>query len=187
MTVIGVAGCTALLVTGFGISDSLNSIVTKQFGEIYRYDLLTAVTDAQDTQQGPVHDLLFGQQGKDLVDDSLVIYTRQVEQELDDGGTIDFYYMIPQDTAAFAGFADLHERVSGAPTPLTDNGVVLTEKMAATLGVQAGDTVTLDDGTANWPNSQSPACANIMYTTMSMSARRAMRPRLAANRSGTPS
>ena len=146
MTVIGVAGCTALLVTGFGISDSLNSIVTKQFGEIYRYDLLTAVTDAQDTQQGPVHDLLFGQQGKDLVDDSLVIYTRQVEQELDDGGTIDFYYMIPQDTAAFAGFADLHERVSGAPTPLTDNGVVLTEKMAATLGVQAGDTVTLDDG-----------------------------------------
>ena len=69
-----------------------------------------------------------------------------MEQELDDGGTIDFYYMIPQDTAAFAGFADLHERVSGAPTPLTDNGVVLTEKMAATLGVQAGDTVTLDDG-----------------------------------------
>ena len=64
------------------------------------------MTDAQDTQQGPVHDLLFGQQGKDLVDDSLVIYTRQVEQELDDGGTIDFYYMIPQDTAAFAGFAD---------------------------------------------------------------------------------
>ena len=104
------------------------------------------MTDAQDTQQGPVHDLLFGQQGKDLVGDSLVIYTRQVEQELDDGGTIDFYYMIPQDTAAFAGFADLHERVSGAPTPLTDNGVVLTEKMAATLGVQAGDTVTLDDG-----------------------------------------
>src|SRR5699024_6842607 len=35
MTVIGVAGCTALLVTGFGISDSLNSIATKQFGEIY--------------------------------------------------------------------------------------------------------------------------------------------------------
>ncbi len=38
MTVIGVAGCTALLITGFGIRDSITTIVDTQFGVIYRYD-----------------------------------------------------------------------------------------------------------------------------------------------------
>ena len=38
---------------------------------------------------------------------------------------------------------DLHERIGGKPTPLTDDGIVLTEKLAKTLGAAAGDTVTL--------------------------------------------
>ena len=39
MTVIGIAGCTALLLTGFGLRDSIGDIVGKQFGELYQYDL----------------------------------------------------------------------------------------------------------------------------------------------------
>ena len=39
MTVIGVAGCTALLITGFGLKDSIIAITEKQFGQIYTYDL----------------------------------------------------------------------------------------------------------------------------------------------------
>ena len=37
MTVIGVAGCTALLLTGFGISDSINGIIVKQFTDVSQY------------------------------------------------------------------------------------------------------------------------------------------------------
>ena len=43
MTLAGVAGCTALLVTGFGISDSIRAVVDTQFGEIYRYDTTVTV------------------------------------------------------------------------------------------------------------------------------------------------
>ena len=39
MTVFGIAGCTALLVTGFGIKDSIKTIVDKQFGDIFKYNL----------------------------------------------------------------------------------------------------------------------------------------------------
>ncbi len=53
MTVIGVAGCTSLLVAGFGISDSLNSIITKQYGDIYHYDLLTIVANREATRAAP--------------------------------------------------------------------------------------------------------------------------------------
>ena len=46
MTVIGVAGCSALLLTGFGLRDSINDIVEKQFGEIYRYQLTVLLREA---------------------------------------------------------------------------------------------------------------------------------------------
>ena len=168
MTVIGVAGCTALLVTGFGISDSLNSIVTKQFGEIYHYDLLTAVTDADDTKEGPAHDYLYTD---DAFQESLTVFTQQVEQELDDGSTVDYYYMVPEDVAAFADFADLHNRQTGEPTPLGEEGVVLTEKLASTLNVHPGDTVTLEDSDGNQASfTVTGICEHYVYNYVYMSA-----------------
>lgn len=168
MTVIGVAGCTALLVTGFGISDSLNSIVTKQFGEIYHYDLLTAVTSAEDTREGPAHDYLYN---SDVFTSSLTVFTQQVEQELEDGSTVDYYYMVPEDVDAFAGFADLHNRQTGEPTPLEQEGVVLTEKLASTLNVKPGDTVTLEDADGNEARfTVTGVCEHYVYNYVYMSA-----------------
>ena len=168
MTVIGVAGCTALLVTGFGISDSLNSIVTKQFGEIYHYDLLTAVTDAEDTKEGPAHDYLYTD---DAFKESLTVFTQQVEQELEDGSTVDYYYMVPEDVTAFADFADLHNRQTGEPTPLGEEGVVLTEKLASTLNVKPGDTITLEDADGNQADfTVSGVCEHYVYNYVYMSA-----------------
>lgn len=142
MTVIGVAGCTSLLVAGFGISDSLNEIITKQFGLISHYDLMTIVTQEEATQQGPVYDYLFDGNN---VSESLAISMETTRQDTPEG-EVDVYLMVPQDVTQFADFLDLHERIGGKATPLGEDGVVLTEKLAKTLGVQAGDTVTLENG-----------------------------------------
>lgn len=40
MTIFGVAGCTALLVMGFGIRDSISGLASKQFGQILHYDMI---------------------------------------------------------------------------------------------------------------------------------------------------
>ena len=149
MTVIGVTGCTSLLVAGFGISDSLNSIITKQYGEIFHYDLLTIVTKQEATESGPVHDYLYN---TDNAAESLTVAMESTRQDGPDG-EMDVYLMIPEDADRFADFADLHERISRKEVPLGQQGVVVTEKMAKTLGIAAGDTLTLtnsDDRTADF-------------------------------------
>ena len=101
----------------------------------------------------------------------MVIYTRQIEQEQPDGTTLDYYYMIPQQTENFADFTDLHERIGGEPTPIQADGVVLTEKMAATLGVQAGDSVTLEDGDGNTAQfTVTGVCEHYVFNYVYMSA-----------------
>lgn len=146
MTVIGVAGCTALLVTGFGISDSINGIMVKQYTDVSQYDLMTAVTDAADTRSGPVYDYLFAGGSDGAVTSSLATMTEAATQELPDGSTAEVYLMVPQDAAALNDYIDMHERTSRQPTPLGETGVVLTEKLAELLDVKAGDTVTLVNG-----------------------------------------
>ena len=141
MTVLGVMGCTSLLVAGFGISDSLNAIITRQYGEVSHYDLMTIVTEEAAVQEGPVYDYLFT---GDAAAESMAISMETTRQDAPEGG-MDIYLMIPQDVARFADFVDLHERVSRTPTPLGESGIVITEKMAKMLGVAAGDTLTLEN------------------------------------------
>lgn len=166
MTVIGVAGCTALLVTGFGISDSLNSIIVRQFEDVYHYDLMTAVKSAADTECGEVHDYLFGEN----FTASLVTSTEKTTQHKPDETKVEVYLMVPQDLELFRSFADLHERLSGEAVPLGEDGVVLTEKFASIMGVEAGDTIALEnaDGeTAEFPISG--VCEHYVYNYVYLS------------------
>ena len=171
MTVIGVAGCTALLVTGFGISDSINGIMVKQYTDVSQYDLMTAVTDVADTQSGPVYDYLFAGGSDGAVTSSLATMTEAATQELPDGSTAEVYLMVPQDAAALNDYIDMHERTSRQPTPLGETGVVLTEKLAELLDVKAGDTVTLVNGDgAEGSFTVSGVCENYVSNYVYMSA-----------------
>lgn len=140
MTVVGVAGCTALLVTGFGISDSINGIITKQYSEISLYDLMTTVRKPEDAAAGDAYAALFE---NPAVQSSLAVTMEKVNEPLPDGGTAEVYLMAPQDPAALPAYLDLRQRVGHKPVPLAQSGVVLSEKLASLLGARAGDTVTL--------------------------------------------
>ena len=140
MTVIGVAGCTALLVAGFGLSDSLNGIITKQFDNVSHYDLMTVVSKESALREGEVYDTLFGDSETFPLSMAAAVESTHCDSA---DGEMELYLMVPQDLTRFAQLMDLHERIGGKPTPLTDDGIVLTEKLAKTLGAAAGDTVTL--------------------------------------------
>ena len=142
MTVIGVAGCTSLLIAGFGISDSLNAIITKQYEDIFHYDLMTVVTEEDALTQGAVQEYLFD--NPSVFSDSLAVSIQSTRQEIKNGEA-DVYLMIPKDLSSFGSFADLHERVSRKATPLLEDGIIITEKLAKTLGIQAGDSITLQN------------------------------------------
>lgn len=142
MTVIGVAGCTSLLIAGFGISDSLNAIITKQYEDIFHYDLMTVVTEEDALTQGSVQEYLFD--NPSVFSDSLAVSIQSTRQEIKNGEA-DVYLMIPKDLSSFGSFVDLHERVSRKATPLQEDGIIITEKLAKTLGIQAGDSITLQN------------------------------------------
>lgn len=142
MTVIGVAGCTSLLIAGFGISDSLYAIITKQYEDIFHYDLMTVVTEEDALTQGAVQEYLFD--NPSVFSDSLAVSIQSTRQEIKNSEA-DVYLMIPKDLSSFGSFVDLHERVSRKATPLQEDGIIITEKLAKTLGIQAGDSITLQN------------------------------------------
>lgn len=72
MTVLGISGCTALLVAGFGIKDSISRIVNSQFGEIFQYQGIASLQkDLDETEKQQVFDQI---SSLDMIDDSLDVY-----------------------------------------------------------------------------------------------------------------
>ncbi|PWL70583.1 MAG: ABC transporter permease [Clostridiales bacterium] len=142
LTVTGIAGCTALMLTGFGMKDSISSIVTKQFDEIFLYDVTVAYDG--DVSGDERQSLL------DTISDQPAVTEAMGAQQLSVTGVgssrnVDCYLVIPQSTNALDHYMNLRSRGSNTPQPLTDNGVVVTEKLANMLGLSVGDNISLKD------------------------------------------
>ncbi len=136
MTVIGIAGCTALSLTGFGLKDSISDIVNLQYNDINNYGGFIAY-ESQDDVQG-IYDALL-----DYSPDTE--YTRALIKQYtvsSDGGTVQCYVTAVEDTDKFEDMIDFRDRKSGEKLGF-DSGIIVTEKMTKLLGVKSGDTVTL--------------------------------------------
>ena len=142
MTVIGVAGCTALLVTGFGLKDSISDIVSKQFGKVFTYDFLVTLSKESALKDAGFQALM---DAPEQVTSYLPVQQERISLDVD-GQSYDVYLFVPEDEARLDNFIDLHERKSGAAVPLTDDGVVITEKFSDEAGLSPGDTLTLENG-----------------------------------------
>lgn len=147
MTICGIAGCAALVTTGFGLRDSIVALVPLQFDNVMHYDVL-AVTDTELSQDE--FDEVFAM----LQDDSAVTACMQVHAEsvkivTQDGATQELNLFAPQDTASFSSYISLLDTTTEEELTLSGDEVMLTQQVAELLGVQAGDTISLrrEDGT----------------------------------------
>lgn len=155
MTVIGIAGCTALLLTGFGLRDSIADILDKQYGEIYRYNMMIGL-ELEETSTTP-EAVLAGMDdvpGAGGISDYLVQQITGVRIASGEGvgeAFVDGYLRVPRDTAALDDFILLRDRATHAPIVLGTSGAVITEKAAERLGVGIGDTISVEplDATGN--------------------------------------
>lgn len=143
MTVIGISGCSALLVAGFGIQDSISTVVNKQYGEILKYDVsLQLKEDIKDSEQ---KELL-----KQLREDSRVAAVMGLSMEnasIDiDGETTSLTIVSPNDTEALSRFISLHSRGSAEELPLSSDGVLISEKLSMNSNAKSGDTLEIDAG-----------------------------------------
>ena len=144
MTVIGVAGCAALLVAGLGLSDSIGSIVHRQYGEILGQDISLRFTP---TSTPVARTSVLAELGVDpLVSSTLAVSDVNATVK---GPSSDFAASLvtPIDADDFGAFVSLRTREGQSPIALPAQGAVITEKLAAELGVGVGDMIAVDRGT----------------------------------------
>ncbi|MCR3921030.1 MAG: FtsX-like permease family protein [Firmicutes bacterium] len=142
MTVIGIAGCCALLLTGFGIRDSVNAIMEKQFNEIFIYDGMVMV-DA--TEDEPVDfEAILGVEPH--VTSYNAVMTEAVTVSTDESvRNFKVNLLVPEHERTLSDYFELHQRIGGEHLPLTNEGAVITEKLARLLDVAVGDTLEYRD------------------------------------------
>ncbi|WP_295769816.1 FtsX-like permease family protein [uncultured Holdemania sp.] len=143
MTVLGISGCTALLVAGFGIKDSISRIVNSQFGEIFQYQGIASLQkDLDETEKQQVFDQI---SSLDMIDDSLDVYqSNAVVYQGNDSTEVTL--VVTSDPERFRDFVSLHPRKQPQEElRLKDSGVVITEKMANDMNLHIGDTIELEN------------------------------------------
>lgn len=131
MTIIGVAGCFALLLTGFGIRDSIGDIVELQFGEITKYDVTVALEDGAWNPK------------RDIYDEVGSFYTENVTIKNGDNQE-SVTLTVPKSIEEMKQFVDLRERTSKDKLELKDGDLLLSEKLTEICDVKVGDTVTVE-------------------------------------------
>ncbi|MDE7132652.1 MAG: FtsX-like permease family protein [Lachnospiraceae bacterium] len=144
MMILGISGCAALLVAGFGIKDSVANIAEYQYGEIQIYDIgITydeALTQAEMTA--------FTEQTADIF--AKIAYRYEESVDIDFGEkTKSLYMVIPENTEEIAEFINLHtEQGEAIPYPAKGEAVI-TAKVAKNLGIRVGDEVVIRDNDMN--------------------------------------
>ncbi len=141
MTVIGISGCTALLVTGFGLHDSISDIVNRQFGEIFTYNLSITLSEEKDLSDPDLRALL----RSDQIESWMPIHQEESSNTYGND-TFKTYLYVPQDYKRIDEIVDLHTRLGQEPVTLTGDGIVITEKMSERTGKGIGDTIELQNG-----------------------------------------
>ena len=142
MTVIGIGGCTSLIIAGFGIRASLLSTMSRQYEEIYHYTAQVAVADnLLDTEREAIEGYLSG--SGDVVD-ALPCYLTSVTAETDTYSTT--AYLEAADPGRIGDFVTLRT-MDGEPLTVPEDGAVIDQKLSELLDVGPGDSITVDGDT----------------------------------------
>lgn len=146
MTIFGISATMALLVTGFGLRDSIIDLAEIQYDNIQLYDAMITFSGTDEEKE----DL-----GQWLEDEKDVAASTMVHMEMVDvsteEGNGEVYLCVPENKEDFQTMTVLQNRTSEEVYTLDGEGILLTEWMADTLGVSAGDSITMEkeDGSSS--------------------------------------
>ena len=141
MSVIGIAGCTALIITGFGIKTSVSQVVDKQYKDVFTYDYLVRMENSvsTNTAQDYQEDLL----NRSEVSNIEYVYNKSVnllKNKEDLYGSLIVY----QSMDNMKNFVNFNDYQTHKELTLDDEGIILTAKAAELLGVEKDDTIDIE-------------------------------------------
>ena len=135
MTVMGIMGCMALLLFGFAIKDSVEDLMPRQYGEVYRYDVLAAAS-AEDNET-----LVSHVKDQDAVASFLNLQIETVKLKTENGEETVQLFVVPED-ADFSSYIYL-ENIEGGEAALADGEVCVTRNVSDVLEFSVGDSVQI--------------------------------------------
>lgn len=142
MATLAVAGCTALLLAGFGLNDSIDRTMQNQFIKedcVWGYDMQIVLNGSYDTtvSECPAYETV---KSKALVSSALLTHMKVYDAVSQDGTeSLESYLVVPENAAELGKYIKLTNRKTGDTHQLTDSGAIITEKLSSTLGVKEGD------------------------------------------------
>lgn len=128
MTIVGIAGCTGLMLAGFGIRDSVNDLIPDQFNQVQHYQGIVTLSDA-DKQ---VHDRNIKAQTAAMVQSITVSPTKGTKRN----ATVTL--VAPKTPTKLNDYVSLTSTQTGRSEKLTNHGVIITEKLATDMHAKKG-------------------------------------------------
>lgn len=142
MVMGGVAGCTALLVAGFGLSDSIGSVIANQFESsesICKYDVQIVLKNEQESTESEIFDQIKSRQE---ISDVLLTSMKVCRAKNAKGdSSMEVNMLIPSDPQALSRFVELRSAKQNGYYVLGDKGCIVTDKLAKSLGISIGDQI----------------------------------------------
>ena len=135
VTIGGIAGCTALILIGFGMKDSIVDIPNIQFGEIFEVDGMAYVN----TEGDPDKAREFIDSKSDVTKS---VSTQRLNAEVSD---TDVLFMVTEDQNELGKIVNLMDSSTGEEVSLEPGKVVITEKLSIIKDLHEGDTIEITD------------------------------------------
>ena len=139
MTIVGISGCTALILTGFGIKDSIKAVLPNQFEKVFDYDLQITLRDELDEVEK--QNYILELQENEHIEKVIETYMTSAEAEKGDFRE-DVQIIVPKDD--LEGLINLIDLDTEEKVQLKENEICITDKVAQLLEVEVGDTIVLE-------------------------------------------
>lgn len=140
LTIVSVMGCTALILTGFGLGDSVAAVTELQYNDIIFYDTVVSFDGDYEYADGDEHTLesYIDSLGENSYTD---VYSESGQLILGDSRESADMYLVTN-SEQFSNFVSLHSRASGDALDVAEDGIIIPENIATVYDISAGDEVT---------------------------------------------
>ena len=142
MTIIGILGCTALIVTGFGLKNTIKSIIPLEYENVFNYDMQITLKSGNDENQKDKY--IQELKNKDEIEKVVATYMTSVTAQKDDKSE-SLIMIVPDDENKLEGLINIKDVKTKNQVSLKENEICITDKVAQLLNVKQGDIVKIKD------------------------------------------
>lgn len=167
MSVIGIAGCSALLVTGYGVKYSVMDMASRQFGDIQIYDVSVNFKDPIVEEEAD-HLASTFKQDNPLINEQLLAFqsTSEVKQN---GESLDSYIVIPKSLHRMPQYFQLYDYKTSDLIAMDEDSVIISQKAAEILDVKVNDSIRITIEENDYDVTISNICQNYLQHYIYMS------------------